>query len=456
MNDRERYEGSNDLEMQEAWPERSHVIYDTRELNGVYQYQGREQEAVRQSRAGVWLRGLSFFLFLIVGLFLLAGFFAKGYLLNSGTRASLESERAVRQTLATMSQGLPLAPAVATPVKAPAEAGKHFSIFDAAKRRDGQKEAMSVMAIARERRPSVVAITTERAASPGLFQAVLPSVAGSGFIISAEGHIATNAHVVEEAKRITVHLDDGSLYAAELLGKDPLTDLAVIKIAPKEDERFVPVVFGDSSSLVVGELAVAIGNPSGTLQGSVTAGIISALERHITVGGREMTVLQTDASINAGNSGGPLINSFGEVIGVNSAKLQGDGRRVFDGIAFAVPINHAKPVLEDLILHGYVKNRVHLGLYSEFIDAHVAEYYRIAQSSGLLISSVLPDSASEEAGLQRGDFLDSFNGQQIETALSIENAKRGLKPGDTVPFTFYRKGRRYERSMTLKEYTPPQ
>ena len=330
------------------------------------------------------------------------------------------------------------------------KSGKHFSLVNAASRPpEGDKVPLSIQEISKIGKPFVVAISTEKAVPMGFMVSTMP-VAGSGFLITDDGYIATNNHVVEDARDIKVHTDDGKLYSAEIVGTDPLTDLAVIKIEAKDGEKFPYAVFGDSDALEVGELAVAIGNPSGMLEGSVTAGIISALQRTLQVDGLEMNVLQTDAAINAGNSGGALLNSFGEVIGINTAKLSGDGSTIFDGIAFAIPSNYARPILQDLKDHGKVMDRVQLGIIGQGMDSNFARYYKLADRPGILVNSVMKHSSADEAGIQPGDFITEINGHSVDTISSVNNMKRDMKVGDVIHVVYFRDGERQEVDMTLK------
>ncbi|MDD2458919.1 MAG: trypsin-like peptidase domain-containing protein, partial [Eubacteriales bacterium] len=251
--------------------------------------------------------------------------------------------------------------------------GKSFSLESSAARTDTDREALSITQIVAQGKPAVVAIDTETTvATPFGRNSIIPS-AGSGFIISADGYVVTNHHVISGAQSIQVTLDNGDTYKASLVGSDPANDIAVLKI----DGQDLPTVqLGESSDLEVGELAVAIGNPLGELSGTVTAGIISALDRTITVDGQDMTLLQTDAAINAGNSGGALFNSFGEVIGINTAKNSGSG---IEGLGFAIAIDHAEPIIEQLIEKGSVPEPPRIGIYTQDVTAEMAQQYDLPE-----------------------------------------------------------------------------
>lgn len=326
----------------------------------------------------------------------------------------------------------------------------HFSLYEAASRHEDGKETLTVMDIAKNGKPAVVAITTEMTVTDLFGQVYRPTAAGSGFIISEDGYIVTNNHVIEGADTISVVLDNDEIYEAELVGTDPTNDIAVIKI---DSDDLPTVMLGDSSLLQVGELAIAIGNPLGELSGTVTAGIISALDREITLnsnrGPQRMKLLQTDAAINSGNSGGALFNSFGEVIGINTAKNTGTG---VEGLGFAIPINHAKPIIESLIQYGYVRGRTQIGIRGQDINTQMAEYYKI--SEGILVIEVSPGSAAEKAGLQKEDIIIAANGQEAKTIDALNTIKNTLKPGDQLTLTIIRENREQKIDLVLQEELP--
>lgn len=326
----------------------------------------------------------------------------------------------------------------------------HFSLADAAARYDAAKKTMTVMEIAAQGKPAVVAITTEMSVTDIFGQVYRPTAAGSGFIISRDGYIVTNNHVIENAETITVVLDNDDAYPASLVGADPSNDLAVIKI----DATGLPtVVLGESEHLQVGELAVAIGNPLGELSGTVTAGIISALDRVITLSGssgsQRLHLLQTDAAINSGNSGGALFNSFGEVIGINTAKRSATG---VEGIGFAIPVDHAKPIIESLIQFGYVRGRPKIGLAGRNVSAQMAEYYKLTE--GIYVVEVERKSAADKAGLLPKDIITGANGEKTLTVDELNDVKNKLLPGDKMVLDVVRDNKQLQVEVVLEEELP--
>ena len=296
---------------------------------------------------------------------------------------------------------------------------------------------LTVPQIIAKARPSVVAISTVSGWSTGT---------GSGVIMTEDGTILTNAHVVSGAQSITVRVMDGTEYEATLLGMDEKTDLAVIKI---DATGLTPAEFGDSSSIVQGEIAVAIGNPLGlAFEGSVTQGIISAVSREIEVDGRTMTYIQTDAAINPGNSGGALVNGSGQVIGINSVKVSSSD---VEGLGFAIPISVALPIAEQLTTYGYVTGRPSIGIGGEDVTDYMVYYYRIPR--GVLVGLVTPDSGAEAGGVEVGDVIVGLNGVSVSTMDELTNEKDKYSPGDTVTLTVYRSGEYVELDVVLGEST---
>lgn len=263
--------------------------------------------------------------------------------------------------------------------------------------------------------------------------------AGSGVIVSTDGYIVTNNHVIEDAQTITVRLSDGIEYKATLVGTDSKTDLAVIKI---DAEDLPPAVLGDSSSLVVGQSAVAIGNPLGELGGTVTQGIISALDREITIDGETMSLLQTDTAINPGNSGGGLFNLYGELIGIVNAKSSGSD---IEGLGFAIPVNTAKTVIEEIIVNGYVTGRISTGLtLVDIQDTGTAMSYRVSKL-GLYISG------STSSDFQSGDIITAIDGKSVGSLSDYNSILGSYKVGDTIEITVSRSGRSITASLVLTE-----
>ena len=258
---------------------------------------------------------------------------------------------------------------------------------------------------------------------------------GSGIIISEDGYVVTNQHVIDGASEISVILNTGEEYTAKLIGQDTKTDLAVLKI--EADVALSAAVLGDSTDVQVGELAVAIGNPMGMeFSGSVTAGIISAVNRTMTIDDRTYNLIQTDAAINSGNSGGALINQYGEVIGINSVKLSSAG---IEGMGFAIAIDEAKPVIDDLMSAGYVTGRPLVG-----ITIQPTRY-------GLFIASVQEGSGAEAAGLKVNDQILAVDDTEVSSTDEINEIRDTKKPGDIMKFKVVRSGNVMEINVTLSE-----
>ena len=269
---------------------------------------------------------------------------------------------------------------------------------------------------------------------------------GSGIIISADGYIVTNEHVISGATSIKVVLQDDSEYNATLVGSDERTDLAVLKI---DATGLTPAEFGNSDQMQIGEQVIAIGNPGGLeLAGTVTVGYISAVNRSITTtNGNTVNCVQTDAAINPGNSGGALVNTYGQVIGINSQKIAATD---YEGIGFAISINEAQPIINDLIQYGYVRGRVVMGITMQMIDQTYAAIY--GYQPGIGVVSVEAGSPAEEAGLVAGDIITAIDGQGITTQEELNTLLEQYSPGDTITLTVYRqsvRGDGQELSMEL-------
>ncbi len=278
---------------------------------------------------------------------------------------------------------------------------------------------------------------------------------GSGVLLDETGHILTNNHVIENSERVTVTLADGREYNARLVGADPSTDVAVIRIQPLGRERFPAAKLGDSDDLKVGDWVLALGNPLG-LEFTVTAGIVSATGRSIGIladgSGRSASLeafIQTDAAINPGNSGGPLVDLMGRVVGLNSAIESRTG--YFSGAGFAIPINLAVRVAEDLIEDGRV-HRPRLGVTIQDVNAADAELYRLKEVAGAEIASVTPGDAAARAGLEMGDVVVSLEGQPIRTVTELQSRLALKQPGERVRLAVVRYGKRLERIVQLEEF----
>ena len=295
---------------------------------------------------------------------------------------------------------------------------------------------------------SVVEIRTEQTISGTFMQQYIQEGAGSGVIVTADGYIATNNHVIDGATNIKVILRDGTEYTATLVGADAQADLAVVKI---EATGLSPAKFGDSDKLVVAQTVIVIGNPLGELGGSVTNGIISALTRTVTIENQEMTLMQTTAAVNPGNSGGGLFNMSGECIGIVNAKSSGSD---IEGIGFAIPSNTAVKVIQDLMQYGYVRGRVMLGISMlEVFDRYTASKYGV-KDYGVYVSAVGTGSDAEKAGMKAGDMLVSFNGTEIDSYATAKKLIQSCSVGDTATIVVSRSGSEITLSVTFTEYKP--
>ncbi len=271
---------------------------------------------------------------------------------------------------------------------------------------------------------------------------------GSGIIISTNGYIVTNNHVIEGAKSIKVILNNGKEYEAGIVGADPRTDIAVIKI---EETDLPTATLGNSDVLEAGERCVAIGNPLGQeLAGSLTQGIISALNRTLTVDNVTYTLIQTDAAINPGNSGGALVNAYGEVIGINTVKI---GSSEIEGLGFAIPTAKAMPIIEDLMNYGYVKGRPQIGVTLIYVTEQEARYYNIP-SAGLFVSDVSEGSGAATAGIKKGDVILKCNGEEVKSSEEINKIRDKFKAGDTITLTVNRDGSIMDIKVVLQEEKP--
>lgn len=311
-------------------------------------------------------------------------------------------------------------------------------------------EPLSIVEIARKVGPAVVGIVATGQSTNNIF--LIPTQtqsSGSGIIISSDGYIVTNNHVIDGANTLKVILNTKDEYDAKIVGKDAKTDLAVIKI---EASGLTAATLGNSGDVEVGELAVAIGNPLGQeLAGTVTTGIISATNRTVTVDDTEYTLLQTDAAINSGNSGGALVNAYGEVIGINSAKISSTG---VESLGFAIPTDIAKPVINDLMSKGYVQGRPVIGINGRNITEEMSSYYKLPV--GIYVASVIAFSAAEKAGIKPGDVITEFDGKNVTTIDELNELRDQKKVGDSVTLTIVRDGNKQNIEVILGEEMPQQ
>ncbi len=270
---------------------------------------------------------------------------------------------------------------------------------------------------------------------------------GSGVIISSDGYIVTNNHVVENATKLTVILNNGDEYEAKAVGRDSSTDLALIKI---EASNLTYAQMGTSSNLRVGEKAIAIGNPLGQeFAGTTTQGIISGLNRSVTIGDKTLNLIQTDAAINPGNSGGALVNEYGVLIGINTAKISSD---TLEGLGFAIPIDEAKPIIQELMTNGYVTGRPVVGIAGRAVTKEDAQAYGL--KIGVYVSSMTANGPAYMSGMKVGDIIVECEGQAIETVDDINEIKNKKSPGDELKFKVWRKSDYKELIVILGEEMP--
>ena len=297
---------------------------------------------------------------------------------------------------------------------------------------------------------SVVNIASVRMMQDQLFRVFPVQGVGSGIVIDARGHILTNNHVIYGTDRLRVTFGDSKQVNAKAVGKDEETDLAVVRAEldtnSNDEITLQPANFGNSEELKVGQIVMALGNPFGLTGGpTVTAGIISSLNRNVQFDNGILELVQTDAAINPGNSGGPLINTNGEVVAINTAKIP-----YGQGIGFAVPINTVKSVLTDLVENGHV-TRPWIGISTVKLDPRIASFYRLPLVHGALIVNVEPYSPADNAGLRRGDIIEEINGNKIENPSQISSYIRKKKMvSDTVTVVINRYGRVYEVHLQLE------
>lgn len=308
--------------------------------------------------------------------------------------------------------------------------------------------ANSTSEIVKKTADSVVEISTESVVTGSFAQQYVQQGAGSGVIISQDGYILTNNHVINGANSVKVRLRDSTEYDATIIGSDSDNDIALLKVSAT---GLSPATFGDSNSLAVGDYVVAIGNPLGELGGTVTDGIISALARKVTIEDTQMTLLQTNAQVNPGNSGGGLFNANGELVGIVNAK---QSATEVEGIAFAIPINNVLDILSDLKEYGYVTGKVDLGIdFTDITSDETAFYYGVNQT-GCYVLSVDSGSNAEKAGVTRGDLVTKVNDTDVSSSLDITTALEKAEVGDTVTFTVSRRGTSKTISFVLEEYIP--
>jgi S1-C subfamily serine protease len=293
---------------------------------------------------------------------------------------------------------------------------------------------------------SIVNIASVRMLQDQLFRVFPVEGVGSGVIIDERGYILTNNHVIDDADRLKVTLADGRVLKGKVAGHDEVTDLAVLKVEPEEGQPLAAAELGDSDSLKAGQVVLAIGNPFGLTGGpAVTAGIVSSLNRSIQTRNGVLELIQTDAAINPGNSGGPLVNTKGEVVAINTANMP-----YAQGIGFAVPINTAKLILQELIKKGRVA-RPWIGISSMKVTPRLARYYGLPGREGALVAGVEPYSPADDAGLRRGDIIEEIDGKRIEDPSQIAAQVKSKKMNDRVVLTVNRYGRQMQVPVQVDE-----
>lgn len=277
---------------------------------------------------------------------------------------------------------------------------------------------------------------------------------GSGMIISKDGYVLTNNHVVEGAEKLTVMTTSGEEYDATVIGADEVNDVALLKI--EGDEDFPTVSIGDSDQIEVGEQVCAIGNPLGELTNTLTVGYVSALDREISESstGTTINMFQTDCAINSGNSGGPIFDMNGNVVGITTAKYSSSGysnAASVEGIGFCIPINDAMSIVNDLMQYGYVKGRVSMGVSVRAMDTTVAQYYNLP--TGVYVAGVTSGSAAENAGIQEGDMICAIDGDETASVAALKQKLKDYKPGDTATVSIYRSstGKKLDVTITFDE-----
>ncbi len=269
---------------------------------------------------------------------------------------------------------------------------------------------------------------------------------GTGVVLTENGYIVTNAHVVEGAQSISIRLTDERVLSARLVGSDAVSDLAVLYV---QATNLSPAEFGDSSTLQVGDAVAAIGDPLGEeLRGTMTNGIVSAINREVQVGSRTMTLIQTNAAMNAGNSGGPLLNCYGQVIGINTMKISAFSNSAgVEGLGFAIPSTTVKEIVDQLLSQGYVSGRPELGITGEDVPEAYQRYYRLP--AGVYITAVADGSAAQKAGLAAGDILLSIDGVRLSGVDALNEALLSLSAGQQVDVLLYRSSKQYTATLTL-------
>ena len=293
---------------------------------------------------------------------------------------------------------------------------------------------------------SVVSINCSAVSTNIFGQRVESASSGSGFVITQDGYIVTNHHVVASASSVKVTMYDGKEYSAAVVGSDSDYDVAVLKV---ETTGLQPVTLGKSADVNVGDTVLAIGNPLGELTFSMSQGIVSCCDRAINVSGTPFNMIQVDASINPGNSGGPLMNLYGEVVGIVSAKYSSYSNTAVEGLGFAIPIGDVRAVITDIMENGQITSKPSMGIIAGTMTRQMAAQYQIDKDSGVFVYSVDKGGAGEKAGLRMGDVITKVDSTEITSMEDLTAAKKGRRAGDTVTVTYYRDGQSFTTELTF-------
>lgn len=315
----------------------------------------------------------------------------------------------------------------------------------AVKQVDGQ-QLMSPAEVYAANVNSVVSINSTSRSTNIFGQTVPTASSGSGFVITEDGYIVTNQHVVSAATSVSVTLYNGETYDATVIGGDSDYDVAVIKI---DASGLDPVTLGSSKDVNVGGTVLAIGNPLGELTFSMSSGIVSCCNRAINVDGTPFNMIQVDASINPGNSGGPLVNLYGEVVGIVSAKYSSYSNTMVEGLGFAIPISDVQAIITDIMENGSVANKAYLAITAGTMTKQMAAQYNIDLQSGVFVFSAVEGGAGDKAGLKLGDVITKLNDTPIASMEELSAAKKNFKAGDTVTLTVYREGQYITLDLTF-------
>ena len=297
---------------------------------------------------------------------------------------------------------------------------------------------------------SVVSINCSAVSTNIFGQRVESASSGSGFVITQDGYIVTNHHVVASASSVKVTMYDGKEYSAAVVGSDSDYDVAVLKV---ETTGLQPVTLGKSADVNVGDTVLAIGNPLGELTFSMSQGIVSCCDRAINVSGTPFNMIQVDASINPGNSGGPLMNLYGEVVGIVSAKYSSYSNTAVEGLGFAIPIGDVQAVITDIMENGQITSKPSMGITAGTMTRQMATQYQIDKDNGVFVYSVDKGGAGEKAGLRMGDVITKVDSMEITSMEDLTAAKKGHRAGDTVTVIYYRDGQNYSTELTFDAKT---